>query len=195
MCEHWGIKDNTYRERMKQGMSLEQALTTSRRKGPQSCTDHLGQKFKSIEEMCKYWNILRGTYESRIHSGMSLEDTLTTPVSAQKIESIDPYGNIFPTLKDMFQAYNVRKSNLSDNLSLIEELHIIRTLTSYIRNYTFDEHLTILHAVNHNKNTRSSVYRPKYFACIFDGYEVMLPYKWIIQYCEQHLPPEKNPMR
>ena len=58
MCEHWGIKDNTYRERIKQGMSLEQALTTSRRKGPQSCTDHLGQKFKSIEEMCKYWNIL-----------------------------------------------------------------------------------------------------------------------------------------
>lgn len=126
---------------------------------------------------------------------MSLEDTLTTPVSAQKIKSIDPYGNIFPTLKDMFQAYNVRKSNLSDNLSLIEELHIIRRLTSYIRNYTFDEHLTIQRAVNHNQNTSSSVYKPKYFACIFDGHEVMLPYTWIIQYCEQHLPPEKNPMR
>lgn len=55
MCEHWCINKETYQTRIKQGMSLEQALTTPPRKGPKSCTDHLGNVFSSVTAMCKHY--------------------------------------------------------------------------------------------------------------------------------------------
>ena len=155
------------------------------------CVDHIGNEFESMKAMCEHWNISVSAYESRINKyHWDLERALTTPVKETK----DVYGNEFKNNKEMCEAYHVSVNTFKDRLrngkSMIEALGIIPVLDRNIENYKFDEHLTILKAVN---NEAKPSYVPKYFACLFDGNEVMLPYKWIIQHCMGNLPVEKNP--
>lgn len=42
--------------------------------------DHLGNPFKSINDMCRHYNKSRTTYDRRIKSGLTLEEALTLPV-------------------------------------------------------------------------------------------------------------------
>lgn len=41
------------------------------------CTDHLGNKYKSFNEMCKAYNMQAHTVEQRLSKGFLLEDALT----------------------------------------------------------------------------------------------------------------------
>ena len=194
MCDYWNIALQAYKSRIKNGWSQEKALTTPSKTG--KCYDHLGNEFVSIQEMCKHYNISTHTYYVKKRKNISLENILTTPIrhSTKKHTTVDPYGNEFSSETIMAKTYHVSVSNWKrDKKSLIERLKIIPSLNRHIQNYTFDPHLTIMKPVNHNN--QQGAYTPKFFICIFDGYEVMLPYTWIIQYCEQHLPPEKNPIQ
>ena len=185
MCKYWNVNKTTYNIRIKQGKTIEEALTQT---PDHTCKDHLGQTFKSTNAMCKYWNVNNMTYKLRIEHGMSVEEALTYDSTCQ-----DPYGNIFQSKTEMGQAYGVTQNKMYNmKKSLIEQLNIIPMLTCCIKNYTFDTHLTILTAVNHTINRK---YAPKYFACIFDGHEVMLTYKTLIDYCMENLPEDKNPMK
>ena len=193
MCKYWHITTKVYNDRKKQNWSLEKILTTPVHRMSKPCTDHLGNTFKSKSEMCRFWDIPVSAYENRVDKRhWSSERALTTPLQ----EYIDIYGNQFKNRKEMCDAYHISMVTFRDNMqndkSLIEALRIIPLLSQHVKNYTFDKHLIIIEAFNH-KNKAS--YTPKYFICLFDDHEVILPYKWIIQYCEQHLPPEKNPMR
>lgn len=245
MCKHWGINKETYQTRIKQGMSLEQALTVPLQKKPKLCTDHLGQTFKSISAMCKHYNINRKTYTDRLKHNWSQKAALTTPPTNQyqdhlgkKFHSIqemcdywkittyaytkrtqqnwslektlttntdrknqpksctDPYGNEFQSKSKLYQAYGLSWGRIHQRIksqkSTIEILGIIPLLNQHIKNYTFNNHLTIKQPFNHTTDNR---YTPKYFICIIDNHEVMMTYKAIIQYCKQHLPPEKNPIK
>ena len=49
MCKHWGIGLRTFQYRMKQGLTLEQTLTTPIK--DLTVTDHLGNKFESKKAM------------------------------------------------------------------------------------------------------------------------------------------------
>lgn len=197
MCEHWGISTSAYIGRMKQNWSLEQTLTTPSQPSKKECTDHLGNKFASKAAMCEHWGINVVTYSYRTDKyKWSQEKALTTPPEIQEILT-DPYGNTFDNITDMCDLYKINHTTYNARLnaekSMIETLGIIPVLSHTTQNYEFDKSLTIVEAVNH-KN-KSGGYTPKFFICIFDGHEVMLPYQWIIQYCEQHLPPEKNPIK
>lgn len=80
MAEQWGISYVALRQRLKQGWTLEKALTTPEcARVPRSrvVTDHLGNEFKSNAEMCRYWGISLSAFSYRIKHGMSLELTLT----------------------------------------------------------------------------------------------------------------------
>ena len=48
-------------------------------------TDHLGNKFSSINKMAVYWGIPQNTLLYRERSGMSIEEALTTPVAKLKV--------------------------------------------------------------------------------------------------------------
>lgn len=197
MCKHWGISTGAYIGRMERNWTLEQILTTPSQPSKKECTDHLGNKFTSKASMCEHWNIHVQTYTKRIEKQKwSQEQALTTPLEIQEIIK-DPYGNTFDSISSMCDIYEMNKTThrarFHAEKAMIEILGIIPVLSHTIQNYKFNEHLTIIEAINHTH--KSGSYTPKYFACTFDGQEVMLPYQWIIQYCEQHLPPEKNPMR
>lgn len=148
--------------------------------------------------MCDYWKITIGAYKTRIQRNWSLEKTLTTPMNTayQPKSCTDPYGNEFQSKTKLYQAYGLSWSNINQRIKsqkpMIEVLGIIPLLNQHIKNYTFDSHLTIKQPFNH---TTDGIYTPKYFICMIDNHEVMMTYETIIQYCEQHLPPEKNPMK
>lgn len=97
MCNFYNISAGTYKYRIKQGMSVEDALTTD------ACsydtTDHLGNKFASIEKMCEHYGLTRATYRHRIERGWSLEKTLTTPQQQSKHDCVDHMGNGFSSKK------------------------------------------------------------------------------------------------
>jgi len=55
------------------GWSLEKALTYK----PPYVTDHLGNKFKTKQEMIEYYGKTRDTVYGRLKAGWSLERALT----------------------------------------------------------------------------------------------------------------------
>ena len=55
-------------------------------KGTKMITDHLGNKFNTIDDMCNYHNMHKSTYAHRIKTGMTLEQALTIP--AKKLKKI-----------------------------------------------------------------------------------------------------------
>ena len=68
MCKYYGINDSVYYARLKQGYTLEQALTGSGLKQTASiiCKDHNGMEFPSISAMCKYHGVTTASYYTRL---------------------------------------------------------------------------------------------------------------------------------
>lgn len=91
------------------------------------CKDHLGNEFKTIEDMCTHWNISSGLYRVRIANGMPLEVALTTPVRKQvKYNAVDHKGVMYKSLIEMCAVYNVSRttfiSRINSGLSVEEAL-------------------------------------------------------------------------
>lgn len=90
MCEAWGQKEMTVRQRMQNGMSLEKALTTpvkARHTAHRSTyTDHTGQTFSTFEQMCQSWGHNINTVRYRLQTGKTLEEALTTFQTPMKLD-------------------------------------------------------------------------------------------------------------
>ncbi len=98
MCEHWGVKPNTYYQRRKRGMSKEKALT------PVGVYDHLRKWFKNEKEMCDHWKMNYVVYINRkCNLKWSVEKALTTPNKRGTEKKIhkDHLGKEFSSEKKM----------------------------------------------------------------------------------------------
>lgn len=111
MCLHYNIDVHTYMSRVKNGMTVEQSLTTptrvdGRRK---KCKDHLGNEFNSVTEMCMHYKLSVMTFRIRINRGWSLEDALTVPVDRDKksVKYTDKDGNKFRNKKEIASFHNM----------------------------------------------------------------------------------------
>ena len=82
MCTYWGISRGTYDNRIRSGLSIEEALTKSTisKTKPKAIKtyDHLGNGFGSISAKCRYWKISDKVYRKRIKDGWTEEKALTT---------------------------------------------------------------------------------------------------------------------
>ena len=78
----------TYRSRIKVGMSVEKALMTPVAKRDyqksRECFDYLGDRYETLKAMCDHYEIEPNTYKARRRRGMSVEEALTTPVERRK---------------------------------------------------------------------------------------------------------------
>lgn len=78
----------TYRSRIKTGMSVEKALMTPVAKRDyqksRECFDYLGDRYETLKAMCDHYEIEPNTYKARRRRGMSVEEALTTPVERRK---------------------------------------------------------------------------------------------------------------
>lgn len=77
MLEAYGISENTFKHRIKNGHTLKEALLT-KNLHVREHTDHCGNVFKDLQSMLTYWNCGTGTYHGMTKRGMPLEQILTT---------------------------------------------------------------------------------------------------------------------
>lgn len=86
MCRHWGVKQPTFRARLKAGYGLQAALTAPPKTNPYGvrCMDHKGNVYASINEMCRAYGIDRHVLKNRLSAGMPLEEALETPVAGKE---------------------------------------------------------------------------------------------------------------
>lgn len=78
-CDLLGINPSTVL-RLYKNIPFEQAVEQIlKNKKRYNCTDHLGNKFKSIVDMTEFYNIPYNTLYMRLKRKWSLEKALTTP--------------------------------------------------------------------------------------------------------------------
>lgn len=93
MTSCYKISDDTFKHRIKVGMSLKDALTKTSyevRSARHGCinkkeiADPFGNKFNAVQDMCKHYNISHSLYCHRIARGWSQDKALTTPPRKKK---------------------------------------------------------------------------------------------------------------
>lgn len=113
MCNHWNVKFATFRNRQKQGLSIEQCLTNASNETRYIIYDHKGIAYNNIDELCAAYNISKTVYHKRRQAGMTMEKILTTPYTTRKVKTItiedrtDHNGKVFDSIKDMCEYYNL----------------------------------------------------------------------------------------
>ena len=76
MCEYYGVKPATYRQRVEiLGWSQEQALT-GKRERTKNVVDHNGDSFFSEREMCEAHGVSYSTFLKRKAKGLSIREAL-----------------------------------------------------------------------------------------------------------------------
>ena len=77
LAKHYAMCSKTLKNRLKNGMSLEEALTMPVRSGqPVVCKDHLGTVYWAFTDMCKFWGVKYTTFIYRLNRGLSIEECL-----------------------------------------------------------------------------------------------------------------------
>ena len=190
LCKHWNIGRSTYNARRKNGWSVERALTTPCAKinsmKKQEWTDHLGNKFESLNAMCKAHGVTHHTFRTRIqHLGWSLEDALNPVLSINNNETTDPFGNTFPTSRDMYNYYNITESIYKYRTQKCK-MSQIEALTRIPKNKKINEYLTIDHQIEY-----------PYYAVFIDGKKDIWTFNQILTYYHQNvmMPIPKNKIK
>lgn len=113
MCRHWNVNSGTYATRVRQGLSLQEAL-----EGPivPSFSDHLGQHFSSLDQMANHWGIKPRILKNRLKVGWDIETALTKPSLQQPVQ--DFLGNKFPSIAALCRHYNISESAYKTRLNL-----------------------------------------------------------------------------
>ena len=109
MCATYGIKYDTYKQRIKSGWTQEDALTT----GLRDCSvkDHMGTLYKSVECMCAAYDINSSVYRYRIRNGWTQEKALTTP-NCNNCSCVDHLGNQYVSYTEMAEHYGITCNRL-----------------------------------------------------------------------------------
>ncbi len=155
MCSKYKICLRVFIAREKKGWPLKKILETPQNYHPKTCSgtdinkpgyrisDHLGNRFRSIEAMCRYYGINSRAYHARIRTGWSLERALTTPIAPNKRafeEYVPPVmiikdhlGNQYDSELEMCKHYNVGvytyRKRIQEGLSVEEALTAPKRVT------------------------------------------------------------------
>ena len=125
MCKEYNINLSTYKSRIRRGYSIEDSLCAEKHseivrannakennaKAHNKCTDHLGNKYRSIHAMCKAYGISSSTYSYRRKAGYSIGESLgVEPKHVENKDGIkctDHLGNTFSSEAAMCRYWGV----------------------------------------------------------------------------------------
>lgn len=115
MCRQYGIKVAAFRARLRNGFTLEEALTAPhghhRERTAEKVVDPEGNYYPSVKKMCAAHGVNQGTYYSRLNKGMSPAEALAADQIRHQgrpaVETTDHLGNVFPSVKAMCDHYGV----------------------------------------------------------------------------------------
>ena len=75
LARYYKMCPDTLKHRLKNGMSLEQALTMPVRRGQHvACKDHLENVYYTFTDMCRDWGVKYTSFSSRLNRGLSIEE-------------------------------------------------------------------------------------------------------------------------
>ena len=108
MCEYYGKSLVLVTKRLNSGWTLKDALTKNVKEAPKNTYhDHLGNEYKSREDMCRHYGIKGSTFQHRLKLGWSVEDALITPAIEREKRCKDHLGNNFKSIGDMCAYYGI----------------------------------------------------------------------------------------
>lgn len=142
MLKVYGLKSDTFDNRIKSGWSLERALTTpvKERRKP---VDHTGRHFTNTQEMCDFWGVNISTYSDRRRHGHTIEESLTgtnlRKGGSRAIVCTDHTGQNFPSIKDMCNHWHVSVNYYKKKIA--EGFSIKDALTTSSQRYQIHDHL------------------------------------------------------
>jgi hypothetical protein len=149
MCKFWNMTRSTYNARIKNGWSIERALTEPQRQvnmKRQKWTDHKGNDFPSLNAMCEAYGITHHTFHTRVTKlGWSVEKALTTPNIINATECSDNMGHTFPSLTDMCHYYGIPPYRLQGKTLTEEKLQTC--LTSHFKANTKVGDVTVVKCI------------------------------------------------
>ena len=124
LCKHYGIPRSTFKLRMSQGYTPEEAINIQPNpvkgfnKRYEKCKDPWGNEFNSKSEMYRHYGVSKDLVTSRLKLGWTLEDILSKP---DKINSakpcVDPKGIEHSSFKDMAKFYGLSEATLRGRLA------------------------------------------------------------------------------
>lgn len=153
MCAEYNISIATYYKRLKQGMSLNDILTTPTKYGS-ICIEYNGKVYSSIENLCRELNIDRGRFSSRYYAGWKIEDCIEKPVDISHSGSYRPdfllnTGKTREEIAELCNLHNINYSTLYSRLksgmSLQDALNkpVIRQNRHSVIDHTGREHKSV----------------------------------------------------
>ena len=128
MCRQYNICRTVFNCRIKNGWTLEKALTAppvrnQKKEKPvrerKVVYDHLGNEYSSVFRMCQHYGVDRQTYKIRINKGWTMEKALTAaPYTGPRIHKrvTDHLGNEYDTTLEMCRTYGIRTGTFSSRL-------------------------------------------------------------------------------
>ena len=106
LCVSLGIIQQSVTKYIQKGMSIEQAIErVQKNKKRFSCTDHLGNEFKSMVDMAKFHHMPYSAIFNRLSHKWSIEKALTT--HSRRYNCTDHLGNEFESKRAMAEFYNI----------------------------------------------------------------------------------------
>lgn len=137
MCDYWRIPRSLFFRRIRDGWDLEKALTHPvRHTNPlkKMVCDHLGNQFKTIDEMCEHHNITKQQYMTNIRNNCTLEQALTSITTYTECK--DHIGKKYTSINEMCRQYGITKTVLRSRIELGWTLEQILTNPSKKVNYS-----------------------------------------------------------
>ena len=154
MCAAYNIKVRTFRSRLKQGISLEEALKDG---DARTVTDHLGNVYNSARAMCAAYGVSVSAMKYRLRKGYSLEEALTTSTEEMNAHPCaDHLGNVYSSKKAMCAAYGISLEAFSYRLKAGKSLE--EALTKPKGDKTYREVTDHLGNVYKDKKTMCAAY-------------------------------------
>ena len=158
MCREYHIPVKRFSDRIKSGMSLEQALTEPN-KHFKKCKDHLGNEYDSVSEMASHYGLPLSTLINRMRT-MTLEDALTRPHGSRGTAT-DHTGRTFKSITDMCKFWHIPLATYTYRIS--KGWSVEKALTLIPRNTVINNNLTVVRLVENN-----------FYECIFNNKKVIL---------------------
>ena len=181
MANHYGLALDTYQRRIKNGWSIEKALTEpiDTTKHGKSETDHLGNRFDTIKDMCNHYNITVSAFLIRRKKGYSLEYCLTHQQKNHRIIT-DFAGNKFGSEEEMCRYYNISHSKYLHRINSGYPQPMALGLVPLLND-------TYRKGANFGNMKIEYIYTgidgEFYYSCIFDGIEKILSRTEVIERC------------
>lgn len=110
LARDYEINPSYLSNRLSKGLTLNNIIPAYSRK---RISDHLGNRYRILEDMLNYWGISFKAYKKRKERGWSLEKILTTPIkTTQTAHECDFDGKVFPSIILMAKEYGVSHTSI-----------------------------------------------------------------------------------